>query len=310
MKVLVTGGAGFIGSHVVAAFLGDGHEVAVVDNLSSGKRANVPPGVPLYEVDIRDADGLGRVFATVKPDVLDHHAAQIDVRRSMQDPGLDADINLLGTIRLLECCRAHGTRKVIFASSGGAIYGDVRESPTEASAPAPLSPYGVSKLCAEQYLDLYRRSYGMQCCALRYSNVYGPRQDPLGEGGVVSVFLRRMLSGRSATIFGDGEQTRDFVYAEDVARANLLVALTDISGVINISTGQQTTVNALYSMLARMVGFAGEPQRAPERPGEVRISSLDASLAERVLGWQPAKTLEQGLEDTAAYFRGKAGEGS
>jgi UDP-glucose 4-epimerase len=305
VKVLVTGGAGFIGSHVVAAFRADGHEVAVVDDLSSGRRENVPPDVLLYEVDIRDADCLGRVFATVKPDVVDHHAAQIDVIRSLEDPGFDADVNLMGAIRLLECCRANGTRQVVFASSGGAIYGDVKESPTETHPPAPLSPYGVSKLCAEYYLDLYHRSYGLQCCALRYANVYGPRQAPLGEGGVVSVFLRHMLRGQSPTIFGDGEQTRDFVYAEDAARANLLAAGAGISGTFNIGTGRQTTVNALYAELARIAGFAGQPGRAPERPGEVRVSSLDASLAHRVLGWEPTTRLEQGLAKTTAYFREK-----
>ncbi|MBM7116804.1 SDR family oxidoreductase [Archangium primigenium] len=306
MKVLVTGGAGFIGSHVCDAFVRSGHEVIALDNLSSGKKENLDPRVRLEVADIRSPEAAALVRAE-RPQVLLHLAAQMDVRRSVEDPRFDADANILGFLNLLEAGRASGVQKVVFSSTGGAIYGeqDVFPAP-ESHATRPISPYGVSKASGELYLNYYKAQYGLKYVALRYANVYGPRQNPHGEAGVVSIFSTRLLAGQDCTIYGEGKQTRDFVYVEDVARANLLAAEKDYSGPINIGTGVETDINRLFSLLAQSAGVSKPPGHAPGRPGEQMRSCIDNRLAREVLGWQPTVDLAEGTRRTVAFFREKA----
>jgi UDP-glucose 4-epimerase len=306
LKVLVTGGAGFIGSHVCDAFVRAGHEVTALDNLSSGKKENLDPRVRLEVADIRGPEAAQLVRA-VRPQVLCHLAAQMDVRRSVEDPRFDADANILGFLNLLEAARASGVQKVVFSSTGGAIYGeqDVFPAP-ESHATRPISPYGVSKASGELYLNYYKAQYGLKYVALRYANVYGPRQNPHGEAGVVSIFSTRLLAGQDCTIYGEGKQTRDFVYVEDVARANLLAAEKDYSGPINIGTGMETDINRLFSLLAQAAGASKAAGHAPGRPGEQMRSCIDNRLAREVLGWQPTVDLAEGTRRTVAYFREKA----
>ncbi|MDR7486574.1 MAG: NAD-dependent epimerase/dehydratase family protein [Armatimonadota bacterium] len=307
MRVLVTGGAGFIGSQVAEAHLRRGDEVAVVDSLVSGRAEFVPPGARFYEMDIRDP-AIGDVVAEVRPHLINHHAAQASVSVSMRDPVRDADVNVLGTIRLAAAAAAAGVPHFIFASTGGALYGEPERLPADESTPiAPLSPYGCAKAVAEAYLALYRRLHGLRVCCLRYANVFGPRQDPHGEAGVVAIFARAMLDGRPATIYGDGEQTRDFVFVEDAVRANLLAADRRAEGAVNIGTGEATTVNAIYRLLARLTGTTAAPTYAPPRPGDVRHVTLDASAARRLLGWTPAVSLDAGLAATVEWFRRHSG---
>ena len=288
---MVTGGAGFIGSHVVDALLARGDDVIVLDDLTTGKRENVPEGAELREIDVRSAldehfDGAGACF---------HLAAQVDVRAAVEDPGVDASINVIGTIRVLEAARAHGTQ-VVLASTGGAIYGEHDGQATEKTARRPISPYGVSKLAAEEYVAAYNRLYGTRHVALRYANVYGPRQDPKGEAGVVAIFLGALARGAAPRIFGEGTQTRDYVYAGDVARATLAAAGHE--GVLNVGTGIETSVLELYDICRRVAGVDVEPEMAPARLGELERSVLDASLAGRELGWTPEVGLEEGLRLT------------
>ncbi len=300
--VIVTGGAGFIGSHVVDAFLSAGYNVVALDNMHSGSAANVDPRAHLYRADIRDAEALERIFAVEKPVFVSHQAALADVRQSLACPDLYAEVNVIGTIRLLEAARQHGVRKVIFASTGGAIYGETDCIPTPEDAPArPLDFYGVSKLSCEYYLSSYKHNYGLDYCVLRYGNVYGPRQNAQGEAGVVAIFATKMLRGEQAVINGDGRQTRDFVYVEDVARANLLAA-TKGTGVYNIGTGKVTDINTIFAHLARVTGYALPKLHGPAKPGEVRQSCLDPSRARRELGWEPRMSLEEGLSRTARSF--------
>ena len=302
MKILVTGGAGFIGSHVAEQFIGAGHRVVVVDDLSSGRLENLPEGIEFHELDIRSEE-FSKLIVSYTPEVVAHLAAQMDVRRSVAEPLLDADINVLGTVRLLQAASAAGCSKVIFSSTGGAIYGEQDVFPAgESHDCRPMSPYGTSKLCAEHYLDLFKLSGGPGYVILRYANVYGPRQDPHGEAGVVAIFARKMLAGQAPVINGDGEQTRDFVYVGDVARANLL-ALGDVSGVFNIGTGKETSINTITSVLAGHTGFAGQPVYGPAKPGEQRRSVIDAALAADELGWLAEISLDKGLEKTVQYFR-------
>ncbi|MBI4611371.1 MAG: NAD-dependent epimerase/dehydratase family protein [Candidatus Rokubacteria bacterium] len=303
MKILVTGGAGFIGSHVVDRYVAEGHQVAVVDNLISGRREFVNPAARLYPMDIR-SPRLAEVFEAERPGVVNHHAAQPDVRRSVTDPGLDASVNVLGSLNVLTCCRRFGVRRLIYASTGGAVYGDTAVLPTPEDHPTrPASPYGVSKLAAEHYLACGSALYGINTLVLRYANVYGPRQNPLGEAGVVAIFTYRLLRGEPAIVNGDGEQTRDYVYVGDVVEANLrALEQPEAAGVLNIGTGVETSVVQLFRSLQAAAGGRGEARHGPPKAGEQRRSVLDITLAKRLLGWTPRVTLEEGLRRTVEYF--------
>lgn len=308
MKVLVTGGAGFIGSHVCDEFLRRGHEVIALDNLSSGRKENLDPRVRLVELDIRSPEAA-RFIERERPEVLCHLAAQMDVRRSVEDPRFDADVNISGFLNLLEAARRSGVKKVLFSSTGGAIYGEQDVFPASETHPRrPVSPYGVSKAAGELYLGYYHAQYGLPYVALRYANVYGPRQNPHGEAGVVAIFSQRVISGQDCTIYGDGGQTRDFVFGPDVARANGLAFEKDFVGAVNIGTGVETDINTLHGLLAQAAGSNGRVIHAPGKPGEQRRSCIDPSLARRVLGWEPSVALPEGLRRTVEYFRQQAGE--
>jgi UDP-glucose 4-epimerase len=303
VKVVVSGGAGFIGSHVCDVFLAAGHNVLVIDNLSTGRRENLAPAVSLVVADIRSSEAAD-VIRRERPAVLCHLAAQMDVRRSVADPGFDAESNILGFLKLLEAAREAGVGKVVFSSTGGAIYGEQDAFPAPESHPTrPVSPYGVSKAAGELYLGYYRAQYGLRSVALRYANVYGPRQNPHGEAGVVAIFAERLLRGEPCTIYGSGRQTRDFVYGLDVARANLLAAERAVEGPINIGTGVETDITQLHALLARAAGVHVGARYAAAKPGEQLRSSLDSRLAADVLGWAPSVTLQEGLAQTVAFFR-------
>lgn len=300
MRILVTGGAGFIGSHVAGTFLAAGHEVAIVDDLSSGRNQNIPDGATFYECDIRDG-ALANVFEQVQPEVVSHHAAQISVQASIEDPRLDASINVEGSVNLLECARASGVRKVLYASTGGALYGEPEYLPCdEEHTIAPLSHYGVSKRVTELYLNLYKRLYGLDYTILRYPNVYGPRQDPHGEAGVVAIFIGRMLADQPVTIYGDGEQTRDFVYVGDIAKASI-AALDSASGAsINLGSNTGSSVNDVFRTLAAITDYRREATFAPARRGDIYQIALTGDRAKELLGWQPSVSLLEGLEETVA----------
>jgi len=301
--VLVTGGAGFIGSHIVDALIASGRRVVVVDNLVRGKREHVHPAARFYQADIRDAEALGLIFAAERPHAVIHQAALADVRESLRDPVGYTTVNVIGTLNLLEAGRAVGVRKFVFASTGGAVYGNPAELPaTEACPLGPLDPYGASKLAGEYYIATYGHNYGLEYCLLRYANVYGPRQDAEGEGGVVAIFAARLLAGQQAIIHGDGLQTRDFVYVGDVAAANVL-ALTRGQGIYNIGTGVPTDVNTIFRRLAEITGYDRPAVHGPVKPGEVRHSYLNAGRARAELGWTPAVDLATGLAQTVAFFR-------
>jgi len=311
-KVLVTGGAGFIGSHVAEAYLARGDRVWVVDNLSTGKRENVPAQATFVEMDIRDEE-IRPLFREVEFDLVNHHAAQIDVRVSVADPRYDAQVNLLGLLNLLEGAREVETGRFVFVSSGGVVYGEPELRPTPEEAPKlPLSPYGVTKLSGEFYLNYYREIHGLEYAALRYGNVFGPRQDPHGEAGVVAIFCTRLLSGTTLTIFGDGEQTRDYVFVKDIVGANMVVSeldLTDapagLDGVaFNVGTGEGTSVNRLADILEKASGSLPGRDYAEERPGELRHSTLDTRRL-RARGWSCKWTLEEGLRETFQHIAKK-----
>lgn len=308
-RVLVTGGAGFIGSHVAEAYLAQGYEVTVLDNLSHGRRENVPAGAELVELDIRDP-GAGALIRDRQFEIINHHAAQMDVRVSVQDPRFDASVNLDGLLNLLEAARAAGTRRVIYVSSGGVVYGEPEVRPTpETAAKAPQSPYGVSKLAGEHYLYYYHRVHGLEYAALRYSNVFGPRQDPHGEAGVVAIFSTRLLRDEALTVFGTGQQTRDYVYVGDVVAANLLLSSAELPPAtslddlgFNVGTGSETSVLGLAHALMRVSGEQVPVDFAAARPGELQHSSLDSGKL-RDLGWKPRTELEPGLAATFAWIK-------
>ncbi|HYB90741.1 MAG TPA: NAD-dependent epimerase/dehydratase family protein [Candidatus Binataceae bacterium] len=306
MRILVTGGAGFIGSHTVDELIRAGlGEVAVLDDLSAGKRRQVNPSARFYRADLRDVGEVTQVIDRERPEVIYHFAAQMDVRRSVSDPALDAQINLVGFLHLIEAARRNGLRRVIFSSTGGAIYGEQEAFPCDEDHPRrPVSPYGVAKLATESYLFFYHVQYGIDYLALRYANVYGPRQDPHGEAGVVAIFSARILEGRPVTIFGDGKQTRDYVYVDDVVRANVAALTSNASGMaLNIGTGVETDVNTLHAQLAAIAGEARPAEYAPARPGEQRRSVISPARAEKVLGWRPRVPMREGLAETFHYFR-------
>ena len=306
MKIVVSGGAGFIGSHVCDALLALGHEVHAIDDLSSGRVENLDPRVQLHQLDIRSRQAAALVVDQ-KAEALFHLAAQMDVRRSVADPRFDADVNIGGFVNLLEACVKAGTRRVVFSSTGGAIYGEQDLFPAPETHPQrPCSPYGVSKAAGELYLNYYRVQYGLSYAALRYANVYGPRQNPHGEAGVVAIFCDRLLSGRDCTIFGDGGQTRDFVYVGDVARANASALSSSHVGAINIGTGIETDVNALYDGLAKAADSSRKAVHAEGKPGEQRRSVIDPALAAKILGWKPEVGLKDGLSRTYAFFAQQA----
>jgi UDP-glucose 4-epimerase len=302
VRVLLTGGAGFIGSYVAEHLLQSGHELAVVDDLSTGKRENIPKEAKFYEADIRS--GGAEIFRDFEPEALCHQAAQMDVRRSVREPDFDADVNILGTLRLLKNCTEHGVKRVVFASTGGAVYGEQLEFPAPEDHPQyPVSPYGVSKLAGERYLHYYHVEFGLPYVALRYANVYGPRQDPHGEAGVVAIFCGNLARDRTSTINGGGEQTRDYVYVEDVARANVLALENDVpSGAYNIGTGLETSVKDLYGLLLEISAKDLPPKHGPPKAGEQLRSCVDPALAERAFGWQAQTGIHAGLEETLRSF--------
>jgi UDP-glucose 4-epimerase len=298
VRAVVTGGAGFIGSHVVDALLARWDEVHVLDDFSRGRRENVPEGVHVHEADIRGDSG--QVFDEVRPELCFHLAAQADVRVSVERPDFDADVNVVGTLHVLEAARRHGT-KIVFGSTGGAIYGECEGPAGEDHPRAPLAPYGVSKLAGEEYIAAYNRLYGSAHVSLRYGNVYGPRQDPKGEAGVVAIFMKRLREGETPKIFGDGTQTRDYVYVGDVVAATLAAA-EHAGGVLNVGTGTETSVVELYERIQCVAGVKREPEFGDARPGELQRSVLDASLAKRELGWEPRQSLDEGLAATWGWI--------
>ena len=308
MRTLVTGGAGFIGSHVVDALLERGDDVTVLDDVSTGRRENLESalgnGAKLVDGDIRDAGAVTELCERVRPEVIFHLAAQIDVRKSVTDPALDARVNVEGTVNVLRAAQASGVPRVVNTSSGGAIYGEAQTIPAPEDHPvAPEAPYGLSKFCAENYCELFTRLHGLSTVSLRYGNVYGPRQDPLGEAGVIAIFCGKVLAGERPTIFGDGRQTRDYVYVADVATANLLAAESDAGGPFNIGLGEEVDVLELVEALRPHAANGFDPEHAPERPGEVRRIALDCSRAREELGWQAKVGLEAGLARTLASLR-------
>lgn len=303
MRALVTGGAGFIGSHLVDALLRDGHDVIVVDDLSRGRREQVNPGARFVEADVAETD-LTELLAESRTAVVFHHAAQIDVRASVRDPLGDARVNVLGTVKLLGACLAARVRRMVFASTGGAIYGDTDVIPTPEDHPLePQSPYGAAKLSAEGYGATFERVRGLEFVALRYANVYGPRQDPHGEAGVVAIFVKKLLRGEPPVINGDGGQTRDYVYVDDVVTANLAAAEAHETGAFNIGTGVETDVNGLYERLRGLAGVTAPALHGAAQPGEQRRSCLGVGRAGTALGWRPAVALDDGLRRTFAHFR-------
>jgi len=308
MRALVTGGSGFIGSNLVDALLERGDEVAVIDNLSTGRRQNLDgalaKGAELFEIDVRNRDDVGTAVGRFTPEVIFHLAAQIDVRKSTADPMHDMQVNVGGTINVLEAARGAGVRRVVNTSTGGAIYGEGKIIPAPEDHPvAPESPYGLSKFCGENYCEIFQRMHGLSTVSLRYGNVYGPRQDPLGEAGVVAIFCGLLLEGRNPTVFGDGLQTRDYVYVGDVVDANLIAADASATGAINIGTGVESTVLDIVDSLSQQTDYEFAAELAPERPGEVRHIALDSARALGELEWQSRVALGEGLGRTLAALR-------
>jgi UDP-glucose 4-epimerase len=302
MHVVITGGAGFIGGHSARELLRRGHRVTALDDLSHGRREAVPEGAELQVIDVR-APELSELLVRLRPDALLHLAAQMDVRRSMSDPLFDASVNVLGTVSTLRAAAEAGVKRFVFASSGGAVYGEQEQFPAREDHPRrPASAYGTSKLCGEEYLLFYERTFPLSALALRYANVYGPGQDPHGEAGVVAIFLEKLLAGAEPVINGDGLQTRDYVHVADVARVNALAVESDVRGALNVGTAKETNVVELSRLLAKFTGFAGSFRHGPVKAGEQRRSVIDPRAAKERLGWSPQVELEPGIEETAAWF--------
>ncbi len=303
MRILVTGGAGFIGSNLVDTLINLGHDVAVIDNLSSGLRKNLNPKARFYEMDIRDKK-LFEVFQREKPDIVDHHAAQIDVRKSGEDPVADAEANILGSLNVITSCLRFGVKRIIYASTGGAIYGDPQYLPADENHPInPISQYGISKHTVEHYLHLYSIIHGLEYVALRYSNVYGQRQNPYGEAGVVAIFAIQMLTGQQPTIFGPGDKTRDYTHVSDIVAANIIALDHGKNTIFNIGTGIETKDQEIFDTLASVLGYKGKPIYAPVREGEVYRISLNCSKASKELGWRPKLSLREGITRAADYYK-------
>ncbi len=314
MRILITGGAGFIGSQIADAYLQAGNEVAVFDSFVSGRRENIAPQVVVYQGDVADAGSVERAFSEFRPEVVSHHAAQLDVRRSLSDPVYDAQVNILGSLHVLQNAVRVGARRFVFASSGGAIYGDAGEIPTPESAPEnPESPYGLTKRAFEGYLRIWQKNAGIVPVCLRYANVYGPRQSVEGEAGVVAVFAKRLLAGKPCTIFGDGTSSRDYTFAGDVVRANLLALEKGDGGVWNIGTGVQTPIARVYEEIRAAVGQINEREITtpalfePMRAGEVVHSALDATKVREAMGWEPQTNFREGVRETVAYLKNELG---
>lgn len=302
MRILVTGGAGFIGSHIVDAYVAAGHEVWVIDDESSGNRKQVNPKAKYIRANLLDLKSLKKIFKAGRFDVVNHHAAQIDVRRSVADPVFDARINIIGILNLLNLSRDNKVKKFLFASSGGTIYGECARPATESFPEEPLSPYGIAKLASEKYIKAYASLYGIDYTIFRYSNVYGPRQNPHGEAGVVAIFSERLLNGEPLTIFGDGKQTRDFVFVVDIARANVMALEKGNNQIVNIGIQREISVNELFREMAALTGYKLRPIYKKARPGELRRSVLNIAHARRALGWKPSVTFREGLRQTIGYF--------
>ena len=303
MKILVTGGAGFIGSNLVDALINLGHDVAVIDNLSSGLRRNLNLKARLYEIDIRDKK-LSEIFEREKPDIVDHHAAQIDVRKSGEDPVADAEANILGSLNVITNCLRFGVKRIVYASTGGAIYGDPQYLPADENHPInPISQYGISKHTVEHYLHLYSIIHGLEYVALRYSNVYGQRQNPYGEAGVVAIFAIQMLTGQQPTIFGPGDKTRDYTHVSDIVAANIIALDHGKNTIYNIGTGIETKDQEIFDTLASVLGYKGKPIYAPVRKGEVYRISLNCGKASKELGWRPKLSLREGITRAADYYK-------
>ncbi len=305
MNVLVTGGAGFIGSNVVDAFINEGHNVIILDNFSSGKDENVNPKATVYRMDIQDA-AVENIFRDEKIEVMCHHAAQMDVRKSVADPKFDALVNVLGFLNLMEAGRKHGLKKVLFSSTGGAIYGEQDYFPADEQHPnRPLSPYGITKLTTEKYIFFYKEIYGIDHVILRYANIYGPRQNPHGDAGVVAIFSLKMLNGEQPIINGDGKQTRDYVFVGDVVKANVLALSYNGSNIFNIGTGIETDVNQLFHYIKKLTGSNAEENHIPAKAGEQMRSVISSKKINELLGWKPTVTVEEGLKRTVEFFRSK-----
>lgn len=305
MKILVTGGAGFIASHVVDHYIKRGHKVIIIDNLSTGKKEHINPKAIFFHEDIRNSEAIKSIIAKEKPEVLNHHAAQINLRKSVADPIFDASVNILGLLNLLEAGVRHNLKKVIFASSGGAIYGEANVFPTpEKYEPkSPLTPYGITKMTSEQYLHFYFHKYQLPFVILRYSNVYGPRQDPFGEGGVVAIFSQKLLKKENPIINGDGKQKRDFIYVDDAVHANEQALYKNVNAAVNISTSIETSINKLFSHLFYITGISTLAKHGPSIPGEQKRSVLDNTFAREILDWKSSTPLISGLEKTVQFFK-------
>ena len=304
MKILVTGGAGFIGSNIVDELIQKKHKVVIVDNLATGNIKNVNKKAKFYKVSVCDKKKIDEIFKKEKIDIVIHHAAQLDVRKSVEDPCFDADVNIKGALNILEACKNTKVKKIIFASSGGTIYGECgTKAPDEKSVANPLSPYGVAKLSVEHYIKAYSALYGLKYTILRYANVYGPRQDVNGEAGVVAIFIGRMSQNKEFFIFGDGKQLRDYVYVKDVVSANIKSLTKGNNEVINIGTNKTTSVTKLAQELSKVIGYSNKPIFKPKRNGELFKSFLNISKAKKVLGWEPKVSIVEGLKNTVEYFK-------